>query len=233
MTSEIGPRASGYPPDPMSFRCCVGTCPDGVRLAQPLDRTCPPSLWGALSGKAIGSAGIAPQSSKRSLRSKRVLTESKADARGPHQVGTIIGDFQHACTEKLPLVGERQLLSIAIATARRREAARAGMAFLQPTRRPSSLTSFLACNSVISGGGTTIAQLAVTDVVGSAFTVLMRELVLAPLKMEDSSFEQPLSSRLADRAPSAHNVRDWSRCRLEPIANDPTRISTGASSTSI
>ena len=32
----------------------------------------------------------------------------------------------------------------------------------------------------------------------------MRELVLAPLKMQDSSFEQPPSSRLADRAAVGH-----------------------------
>jgi CubicO group peptidase (beta-lactamase class C family) len=55
-----------------------------------------------------------------------------------------------------------------------------------------------------SGGGTSIAQLAVTHVVGTAFPDLMRELVLAPLKMEDSSFEQPPSSRLADRAAVGH-----------------------------
>jgi CubicO group peptidase (beta-lactamase class C family) len=66
-----------------------------------------------------------------------------------------------------------------------------------------------------SGGGTTIAQLAVTDVVGSAFPDLMRELVLAPLEMEDSSFEQPPSSRLADRAAVGHPLNgipvpgDW------------------------
>lgn len=70
----------------MSFRCCVGTCPDCVRLAWSLDRTCPPSLWGALSGKAIGSAGIAAQSSNAYLTSQRVLPESKADARGPQRV---------------------------------------------------------------------------------------------------------------------------------------------------
>ncbi len=55
-----------------------------------------------------------------------------------------------------------------------------------------------------SGGGTTIAQLAVTDVIGTAFPDFMRELVLAPLKMEDSSFEQPPSSRLAERAAVGH-----------------------------
>lgn len=55
-----------------------------------------------------------------------------------------------------------------------------------------------------SGGGTTIAQLAVTDLVGSPFPELMRELVLAPLGMEDSSYEQPPPSSLADRAAIGH-----------------------------
>ena len=55
-----------------------------------------------------------------------------------------------------------------------------------------------------SGGGTTIAQLAVTDLAGLAFPDLMRELVLAPLGMKDSSYEQPPSSRLADRAAAGH-----------------------------
>ena len=55
-----------------------------------------------------------------------------------------------------------------------------------------------------SGGGTTIAQLAVTDLVGLAFPDLMRELVLAPLGMKDSSYEQPPSSTLVDRAAAGH-----------------------------
>jgi CubicO group peptidase (beta-lactamase class C family) len=55
-----------------------------------------------------------------------------------------------------------------------------------------------------SGGGTTIAQLAVIDLVGLAFPDLMRELVLAPLGMQDSSYEQPPSSTLADRAAVGH-----------------------------
>src|SRR6266481_7518086 len=57
-----------------------------------------------------------------------------------------------------------------------------------------------------SGGGTTIAQLAVTDLVGLSFPDLMRELVLAPLGMENSGFEQPPSSSLADRAAVGHPV---------------------------
>jgi len=55
-----------------------------------------------------------------------------------------------------------------------------------------------------SGGGTTIAQLAVTDLLGLSFPDLMRELVLAPLGMEDSDYKQPPSARLADRAAVAH-----------------------------
>jgi CubicO group peptidase (beta-lactamase class C family) len=55
-----------------------------------------------------------------------------------------------------------------------------------------------------SGGGTTIAQLAVVDLVGLAFPDLMRELVLAPLGMKDSSYEQPPLSALADRAAVGH-----------------------------
>jgi CubicO group peptidase (beta-lactamase class C family) len=55
-----------------------------------------------------------------------------------------------------------------------------------------------------SGGGTTIAQLAITDIIGRPFPELMRELVLAPLGMEDSGYEQPPLSRLADRAALAH-----------------------------
>jgi CubicO group peptidase (beta-lactamase class C family) len=57
-----------------------------------------------------------------------------------------------------------------------------------------------------SGGGTTIAQLAMTDLVGLSFPDLMHELVLARLGMEDSGYEQPPSSRLADRAAVGHTV---------------------------
>jgi CubicO group peptidase (beta-lactamase class C family) len=55
-----------------------------------------------------------------------------------------------------------------------------------------------------SGGGTTIAQLAITDVTGRPFPALMRELVLRPVGMEDSGYEQPPPSRLSDRAASGH-----------------------------
>jgi CubicO group peptidase (beta-lactamase class C family) len=57
-----------------------------------------------------------------------------------------------------------------------------------------------------SGGGTTIAQLAATDLTGLPFPDLMQELVLAPLGMNDSSYEQPPPSRITDRAAVAHPV---------------------------
>src|SRR5260370_23561567 len=43
-----------------------------------------------------------------------------------------------------------------------------------------------------SGGGVTIEQQLMMDVIGKAFPVLMRELVLDPIGMADSSYEQPL-----------------------------------------
>ena len=55
-----------------------------------------------------------------------------------------------------------------------------------------------------SGGGTTIAQLAVTDFAGLPFPKLMRDLVLDPLGMADSSYEQPPPSTLTDRAAIGH-----------------------------
>jgi CubicO group peptidase (beta-lactamase class C family) len=56
-----------------------------------------------------------------------------------------------------------------------------------------------------SGGGVTLAQLAVVDVLKRPFADVMRELVLAPLGMASSSFEQPLPDALAPRAARAHN----------------------------
>jgi CubicO group peptidase (beta-lactamase class C family) len=43
-----------------------------------------------------------------------------------------------------------------------------------------------------SGGGYTLAQLAMTDVTGTPFPELMQELVLGPLHMSASTYEQPL-----------------------------------------
>jgi len=58
-----------------------------------------------------------------------------------------------------------------------------------------------------SGGGTTIAQQAVVDVLAKSFPSLMRELVLDPLRLADSTFEQPLPTSMATRAAIGHR---WS-----------------------
>lgn len=58
-----------------------------------------------------------------------------------------------------------------------------------------------------SGGGTTIAQQAVADVAKKPFSGLMRDLVLAPLGMADSTFEQPVTESMAARAAIGHR---WS-----------------------
>ena len=55
-----------------------------------------------------------------------------------------------------------------------------------------------------SGGGSLIAQQAVIDRLGKPFPRLMRELVLGPLGMADSTFEQPLPEAWAPRAATGH-----------------------------
>ncbi len=52
-----------------------------------------------------------------------------------------------------------------------------------------------------SGGGYTIAQLAMTDVTGQPFPALMQKLVLGPLGMKASTYDQPLpAARVAEAA---------------------------------
>lgn len=55
-----------------------------------------------------------------------------------------------------------------------------------------------------SGGGTTIEQLAMTDVTGEAFPPLMKRLVLDPLDMRESTFEQPLPAARSSQAAAGH-----------------------------
>jgi CubicO group peptidase (beta-lactamase class C family) len=55
-----------------------------------------------------------------------------------------------------------------------------------------------------SGGGSLIAQQVVMDRLGKPFPQLMRELVLEPLGMVDSTFEQPLPAAWAPRAATGH-----------------------------
>ncbi len=55
-----------------------------------------------------------------------------------------------------------------------------------------------------SGGGTTVAQQLLVDVLGKPFPEIMHELVFEPLGMNDSTYEQPLPSDWAVRAATAH-----------------------------
>jgi len=57
-----------------------------------------------------------------------------------------------------------------------------------------------------SGGGTTIAQQVVVDVTGMPFPELMRELILDPVGMSDSGYEQPAPSVFTKRAARGHPV---------------------------
>lgn len=56
-----------------------------------------------------------------------------------------------------------------------------------------------------SGGAVTIQQLALTEVVGKPFPQIMREYVLDPIGMTNSTFEQPLSPARDKQAARAHN----------------------------
>lgn len=56
-----------------------------------------------------------------------------------------------------------------------------------------------------SGGGTTIVQLLVTEITGRSFPELMDDLVLRPLGMTRSSYEQPLRADRLDGAATGHD----------------------------
>jgi CubicO group peptidase (beta-lactamase class C family) len=55
-----------------------------------------------------------------------------------------------------------------------------------------------------SGGGVTIMQLAVSDVVGRPYPEILREWVLSPIGMSDSAYEQPLSPERDKNAARGH-----------------------------
>lgn len=58
-----------------------------------------------------------------------------------------------------------------------------------------------------SGGGTVIVQLILTEVLGKPFPQIMRELVLDPLGMSNSTFEQPIPPERDRSAARAHSGR--------------------------
>ena len=55
-----------------------------------------------------------------------------------------------------------------------------------------------------SGGGTTIAQLAIMDIEKKPYPRIARETVLAPLRMTNSTYDQPLSNDWLRKAASGH-----------------------------
>jgi CubicO group peptidase (beta-lactamase class C family) len=58
-----------------------------------------------------------------------------------------------------------------------------------------------------SGGGVVVMQLAMTDVVGGSFPDIMRRMVLEPIGMTHSAYEQPLSEERDRHAARAHGAR--------------------------
>lgn len=57
-----------------------------------------------------------------------------------------------------------------------------------------------------SGGGYTIAQLAMTDVTGQPFPALMQRLVLVPLAMKASTYDQPLPAARVGEAAAGYDA---------------------------
>jgi CubicO group peptidase (beta-lactamase class C family) len=55
-----------------------------------------------------------------------------------------------------------------------------------------------------SGGGTTVAQQSIVDLLNKPFPQIMRELVLDPLELTNSTYEQPLPQHLTDRVATGH-----------------------------
>jgi CubicO group peptidase (beta-lactamase class C family) len=55
-----------------------------------------------------------------------------------------------------------------------------------------------------SGGGVTLMQLAMTDALGRPYADMMQEVVLGPIGMTNSTYEQPLSAARDRRAARAH-----------------------------
>ena len=79
----------------------------------------------------------------------------------------------------------------------------------EPPSNTPAIRSFEAPGSAYaySGGGYTVAQLAIVEAGGKAWPDLLQELVLRPAGMRASTYAQPLPARLVQQAASGHGVR--------------------------
>jgi CubicO group peptidase (beta-lactamase class C family) len=76
-----------------------------------------------------------------------------------------------------------------------------------PAPKPSIRVAYIpGSKTVYSGGGFLVLQQLLIDLTGKSFPQLMEELVLRPLGMKDSTFQQPLPENLQSRA-AAGNQR--------------------------
>jgi CubicO group peptidase (beta-lactamase class C family) len=78
-----------------------------------------------------------------------------------------------------------------------------------------------------SGGGYTVLQVLIEDVTGKPFPVVARELVLTPLGMKNSTYEQPLPERLRGRAANAakcHTHPEMAAAGLWTTPSDLARV---------
>lgn len=104
-----------------------------------------------------------------------------------HTAGLAVHGFRgYAAGEEVPTL--RQLLDGAVP---------ANSAPIRPNALPGSLWRY-------SGGGYEVMQQLIEDVTGKPFPQVARDLVLEPLSMRDSTFEQPLPESYAGRAAAGH-----------------------------
>ena len=104
-----------------------------------------------------------------------------------HSAGLTVHGFRgYAATEQVPTI--RQVLDS------------------QPPSNsaPIRADTFPGARWRYSGGGYTVMQQLLVDVVGRPFPELMHSLVLGPLGMAHSTYEQPLPQHLSGRAASGH-----------------------------
>jgi CubicO group peptidase (beta-lactamase class C family) len=74
------------------------------------------------------------------------------------------------------------------------------------TNVPVRVDTFPGALTRYSGGGTTVQQLVVTEVLGQPFPTLVEALVFSRLGMTNSTFERPLSPALRARVAEAHDA---------------------------